>query len=84
MAPLSERLTGSKLTNLELHAAELVEDVVHVVTDRSPRDLIFALCRCFDRVTSQVVESYHVTQHPYGLVERAKSMFKPRNTQHQE
>ena len=59
--------------HLELHGAQLVENVAHVVTDDRPRDAVVALGCCLDDVAGHVVEGDHVTQHANGLVERAES-----------
>ena len=58
--------------DLELHGAQLVENVAHVVTDDRPRDAVVALGGCLDDVAGHVVEGDHVTQHANGLVERAE------------
>ena len=60
------------VTDLELHAAELVEDVTHVVADDRPRDAVVALCRRLDDMAGHVVERDHVPEHPNRLVERTE------------
>ena len=59
-------------TDLELHGAQLVENVAHVVAYDRPRDAVVALGGCLDDVSGHVVESDHVSQHANGLVERAE------------
>ena len=60
------------VTDLELHAAELVEDFTHVVTDDRPCDAVIALRRCLNNMARHIVERDHVLQHPDRLVERTE------------
>lgn len=66
------------MTDLELHAAELVEDVTHVVADDRPCDAVVALRCRLNNVARHVVERDHVLQHPDRLVERTE----PETEQH--
>ena len=56
--------------NLELHAAELVQDVTHVFTDDCPRDLVITLSGRLHRVARHVVEPNYVTHHADSFEER--------------
>ena len=67
-------------TDLELHGAQFVENVAHVVADDRPRDAVVALGGCLDDVPGHVVESDHVSQHADGLVERAEPTDQRRGT----
>ena len=59
-------------TDLELHGAELVHDVMQRLAYDAERDLVVALRRRLDRVTRLVVEAADVAQHAHRLVERTK------------
>ena len=54
---------------LELHAAKLVQDTAHVLTNDCPRDLVLALSGRLDSASGSVIETDEVLKHEYGLVE---------------
>lgn len=54
---------------LELHGADFVQRLSHVLLDHGPGDLVVALRCCLHRVSCHVVERYHVGQNAHGLVE---------------
>ena len=56
---------------LELHGAQLVEDVAHGLPNDHPRDLVLALRGALHGVAGEVVERHDVLEHAHGLVEGA-------------
>jgi len=65
------KLNNGSNSDLELHAAELVHGISHVVADDRPRYLVVALSRRLHRVARHVVEPDYVPHHTNGLEERA-------------
>ena len=63
-------------TDLELHGAELVHDVMQRLAYDAERDLVVALRRRLHAMTGQVVESNDVSQHAHRLVERAVAIVR--------
>lgn len=69
---MAVKLSHRPRTNLELHGADLVEDLSHVLPDHGPGDLVVALSRGLHRVSRHVVECDHVGQNSHRFVERTE------------
>lgn len=54
---------------LELHRADLIQDLAHVLSDYGPGDFVVALSGGLHCVSSQVVKCNHVGEDANGFVE---------------
>lgn len=63
---------------LELHGADFVQRLSHVLLDHGPGDLVVALCRGLHGVSSHVVKSDHVREDANGFVERTEPVCRDR------
>lgn len=63
---------------LELHGADPVEDLAHVLADHGPGDLVVTLGSGLHGVACHVVEGDHVGQDAHCLVEGTKPRGKER------
>lgn len=57
---------------LELHGANFVQDLSHVLPDHGPGDFVVALSCGLHGVPGHVVESNHVGEDAHSLVEGAE------------
>lgn len=57
-----------KVTYLELHRAQLIEDIAHTVPNDIPCDFVIWLSRWFHRVSCHIVKCNHISQHSHGFV----------------
>ena len=64
---------------LELHGADPVKDLSHVLPDHGPRDFVVALCRGLHRVSGQVVEGDRVGEDAHSFVEGAEPVYRQKN-----
>lgn len=57
---------------LELHGADLIQDLSQVFADHCPSDLVVALRRGLNRVAGHVIEGDHVREDADGFVKGAE------------
>lgn len=63
---------------LELHGADFVEGLSHVLPDHGPGDFVVTLCCGLHRVSGHVVKSNHVWEDADSFVEGAEPVRRDR------
>lgn len=66
---------------LELHGAEPVEDLSHVLPDHGPGDLVVTLSRGLHCMSRQIVEGNRIGEDAHRFVERAEPLGRGRKSQ---
>ena len=60
-------------TNLEFHTTYFINSVIQSLSDYAPGNFVLALCRALNGMSRHVVETDHILQHSYSLVEGTES-----------
>lgn len=63
---------------LELHGADFVQGLSHVLPDHGPGDFVVALCCGFHRMPGHVIKRNHVREDANSFVEGAEPVCRDR------